>query len=736
MAAGAALVGLYAGIVSQLPVLNARIHSERAEPIRIYDAGSPPVLLTEIGSRYASEPLQVANLPDPLINAALASVDQDFLVRGSLDLNTVARTLLAEIRGTAADTASPITLGFIRQAYVRGTTHSRPQLYETALAYRLEQAWSKKRIVTEYLNTLYFGDGAYGVAAAAESYFGKDVDSLSAAECAFLLAVALHPSPPALRTYPESSLRARDAILNRMFQLNFLDGPALQEALADPLSFSTQPEPTVSHCPAWADLIERQLVKRYGVARVLRGGLAVYTTLQLPIQEMAEAAILEELALPGDPVGALLAIDVDNGTIVAMAQTQSGEREDVFFTPHEAPELYFPIALGTAFTYGVSPLATYECQDGSIILADAAICGDTTVYTKLTQQVGWDVILRTGAPFKAPDSSASEQSGMMDDVIPPALTIMDGGALYVPLAAGGRQPSSSQSAAMLGTTQLPTVVRVESLDGSFSDQATISWDQILDEQSAYLVEEILAQTASIVPAFSNLNFRVAGQASAVSSASGAWFVGFANGLLAVVWVGFPDGATFANMEGGLTRAEILPAQIWANFMKRALADRPTYQSDVSKTGQWCQVVICSSSGDLASSGCPKTRTLMVPESLAPSDICRLHARPVAETTTTTETVPTTSATVPSLAGLTPAEAEARLVTLGLAISVTVGAPGEQPGRIVAQNPAAGASLEPGRTVAVIVQGAPPTTVTTLTAPTTVTSTTLPPSASTSSTNRH
>jgi penicillin-binding protein 1A len=741
VAAGSVLVGLYAGIVSELPVLDARIHSERAEAIRIYDAGRPPVLLTEIAGRYTSEPLQVADLPDSLLNATLATVDEDFLARGSLDLGTLARTLGAEIRGTAADTASPITLGFIRQAYVSGHAHPRPQLYETALAFRLEQAWSKKRIVTEYLNTIYFGDGAYGVTAAAQSYYGKDATSLTTAESALLVAVAVADSPLAPRAQPEASQQARDTILNRMFQLNLLDGPTLQQALAEPLEFSTRPQQTVSRCPAWADLIEQQLVKRYGAARVLRGGLAVYTTLQLSLQEMAEAAISDELVRAGDPIGALLAVDVASGVIVAMAQTHSGEIPDVFSTPHEARDLYRPIALAAAFAHGVSPFAAYEGQGGPVILADAAIQGDTVVYPKLTQQLGWDVILNTVARFTAGNSSSSQQPSSDGTTSPPALTVLDGAALYVPLAAEGRRPSSSLTSSLPGTTHLPTIVRVESFDGTFVDQAVTSWDQVLDEQSAFLVTQILMQGVSATTAPPGLDGELAGQGSVRDPMTGstdtAWFVAYADGLLAVAWVGFPDGRPVvdANQEDR-GRLEALPAQICVGFMTRALVGREARAGEPPKTAHWRQVVVCSTSGDLASPACTRTRKLLVPDSLAPSDTCRLHVQRPAASTTTTHTVTTLPmVTVPSLIGLTPAEAEAQLADLGLVLSTTIGAPGEQPGRIATQNPASGASLKRGQTVTVVVQALPATS-TTAPASTTTTATTAPPAGATSTTVKH
>lgn len=719
-------MGLYVGILNDLPKLDIPINSGRSAPIRIYDSGHPATLLAELAGPITADPVPAQDMPEVLRQALIAAEDEAFPLRGTMSIGSLARILRAEIWGEAAQTVSPITLGFIHENYVAGRTHPRPRLYEAALAYRLEQSWSKERILTSYLNTLYFGEGCYGVAAAAQRYFGLRPAALSTAQAAMLIGLAVSTDAPAPRTNPDAAVAARNHVLNRMFQEGYLDGKALQEALAEPFELNPVPTTPASRSTTWTDFIEDQLVRRYGAARILRGGLTVSTTLDLSMQETAEATLLQALKdAPQGSQGLIVAVDLPSGAVVAMAQTSKGQAAEALSTPREAGRLLRPVILAAAFERGISPLTAYTTDAGQMILYQGATTADADTYDRVARQVGREAVLDTARLLGLGAALQADGSDYGDDLASLRVTPLQVATLFTALATEGRAPVSGFATATSGGIAVRTILQVESSDGSLVDHGDIAWRDALSTDTGFLITSILASTPHelTLPADVFPPGTVATLTAPSRTGSEAWFVGYSSGLLTVVWVGgwdYDDVPTAsAATSAAPSTAGAAAESACAIFMERTAATVVPQEFKPPATTDWEQVTVCAASGSTPSSGCPVTIQVLVPLSLVPTETCSLHTRAARVTTTTIPDTTTTHTTttdteqedvvnVPSVVGLTPGEAEVRLAAVGLRLVCTVGAPGSRPGLIASQNPSPGATVRRGQTISAIVEALPPT----------------------------
>lgn len=726
VALAAGLLGIYVGVLAEVPALETGLIAERSAPIRIYDAGDPPALIAELAGPSRAEPVSPRDIPDTLRWALISTADPNFPSRRAMDLGAVVRILFAEVTGGSYTPVSPITRGFIRDNFAISHGQRRPRLYEAALAYRLERSWSKDRILTAYLNSMYFGEGCYGIGAAASRYFGKSVIELTAAEGAFLVGMALSAAPLAPRTNPQPTLAARDAVLNSMFQQGYLDGAALQAALAEPLVLKPLAASPVQRVPEWSDLIEDQLVKRYGAARVLRGGLDVYTTLDLSLQEAAETALAKVLTESSDPTGALVLVDLAKGSFVAMAQTRHDQQAASLLATHATGSLLAPLVLAIAFDRGISPLAPYNLDGTPVILAEAAAQDHPALLARLEQQLGIDAVSQTLAGLGIPGATSGAGITQVNAI---ELTIAEAASVFTTLATSGRLTYSSLAVPAGGAMQPCSITRVESLDGGIAEVGATLWQEVLRPDSAFLVTDILRSAPKPTPSAHEQDGRVVLRQAESPAHTDAWCAGYSRDLVAIVWVGYGDGTRpLTSLRDGTTSGTELATAIWWALMER-LRDSSSIQpfsppADV----QWTTVDVCTVTGQRASAACPR-RTMLLPSELIPSDTCDVHGGVSGTTTTPTSLIATTTTTqlstitVPSVVGLTLAEAEARIAAAGLIMSISVGAPGAHPGHIVSQTPDPGTTAKPGQTVAVIVEALPPTP--TATVPASTTSSTVP-----------
>ena len=258
----------------------------------------------------------------PIMRQAIVSVeDQRFFDHKGIDMRGVARALWADVRQQAiVEGGSTITQQFVKNAYIRNERTLARKVREAALAWQLEQRWTKDRILTAYLNTIYFGNGAYGIQQASRTYFGKGARLLELHEAALLAGI---PSDPARYVPVTSPNRAKDRrrhVLGLMLEQEKITLAEYRHAAEAPL-----PLPEVVRLPGtrgpaeyFVNYVQDQLVEEYGAGRVFGGGLRVTSTIDLAFQERARAAIEKVLRNPDGPAAALVAIEPETGAVRAM----------------------------------------------------------------------------------------------------------------------------------------------------------------------------------------------------------------------------------------------------------------------------------------------------------------------------------------------------------------------------------------------------------------------------------
>ncbi len=413
--------GLITAIASEVPELDPARQQKFEHDGYIYDGAKQPHVLAVLrGSE--SRVLLTSDQIAPIMKQAIVAIeDKRFYEHRGVDLHAIGRAFWADVRNKAVvEGGSTITQQFIKNAYVKDRRSVARKLKEAALAWQLEQRKSKDWILTAYLNTIYFGNGAYGVGQAAITYFGKPASELTLPEAALLAGIPRDPARYDPVTNPRAAKQRRRMVLDQMLAQGAIAPDQYHEARSAAL-----PSPGQIHLPGtqpsqgqyFVNYVKQQLVDEYGSAQVFGGGMRVYTTLDLGLQKLARRAIAKVLSDPDGPQAALVAIDPRNGDVLAMVGG-SNYRESQFNLAvqgeRQPGSAFKPFVLAAALDEGISPATQFVSHPvviplgdrlwqvnnyegdylGSIDLQSATIHSDNSVYAQLTQVVGPQNIAR------------------------------------------------------------------------------------------------------------------------------------------------------------------------------------------------------------------------------------------------------------------------------------------------------------------------------------------------------
>ncbi len=354
----------------------------------------------------------------PIMKQAIVAIeDKRFYEHRGVDLRAIGRALAADIENKAVvQGGSTITQQFIKNAYVEDQRSVARKLKEAALAWQLEQRKKKDWILTAYLNTIYFGNGAYGIGQAALTYFQKPASQLTLPEAALLAGIPRDPSRFDPVTNPKAAKERRRVVLDQMLQQGIIAPDQHSEARSAAL-----PAPDKVQLPGtqerqgqyFVNYVKQQLIDSddYGPGDVFGGGLRVYTTLDTRLQKLARKSIAKVLKDPDGPQAALVAIDPKTGEVLAMVGG-SNYRESQFNLAvqgeRQPGSAFKPFVLAAALDEGISPATQFESHPtviplgdklwqvnnyegsylGSINLETATIHSDNSVYAQLTSVVG------------------------------------------------------------------------------------------------------------------------------------------------------------------------------------------------------------------------------------------------------------------------------------------------------------------------------------------------------------
>jgi penicillin-binding protein 1A len=689
--------GLVRAVASEIPALDPAAERSDVNTV-VYASNGRTVLGVLRGdeSRVLLESDEIA----PIMRQAIVSVeDQRFFDHNGIDLHGVARALWADIRQQSiVEGGSTITQQFVKNAYIRNEQTIARKVREAALAWQLEQRWSKDRILTAYLNTIYFGNGAYGIQQAARVYFGKVAKDLELPEAALLAGIPSNPAQYDPVTHPRKAQARRRHVLNLMLEQGKITPRDVERAAAAPLP---RPEDvrlpgTRGKAPYFLNYVKDQLVEKYGAGRVFGGGLRVTTTIDLALQEKAREAIDKVLRNPDGPSAALVAIDPRTGAVKAMFGGRNF-RESQFNLAAQAERqpgsAFKPIVLATAMREGISPQTELTSKPvsidagdrvwrvtnydktylGRVNLARAMVSSDNAVYAQLTDIVGPKAIVETahhlgiGSPL---DAYFSIGLGSL------AVNPLDMARAYATIANRGRRIDGS----LMGDR--PRVVEgVERIRSGRVDENEPEPKRVVEEAEAESITKILEDVVQFGTGTRAAIYgrSVAGKTGTTDNYGDAWFVGYTPELVVAVWVGYPDGLQpmLTEFGGEPVTGGTLPAQIWKRFMESVdEAEGSAFPSPPYLGGSSSWVVKREGKWQLDNGYCRGVRLLVYFSGEGPS--------------TTADCKPN-EVSVPLVVGMTSDEALAQLAAqpLGADIAYVPAKPGDVPGLVVNQDPRRG-----------------------------------------------
>jgi penicillin-binding protein 1A len=571
-------------------------------------------LLGSIPAERNRQPVSTGNMAPAVRKATVAIEDRRFYQHGGLDFEGIARAAVADIKaGRVVEGGSTITQQLVRNLYVSHEKTVQRKLKEACLATKLDNAWSKQRILTTYLNQVYYGNQAYGIEAAAETYFSKHAKDLSLDQAAVLAGLPQAPSIYDPFVAPGPVIVRRNEVLRAMLETKVITPQAYRKSVTSPLVLRRGNLYSEIREPYFFGYVRDKLIEQYGAETVRSGGLQVYTTIAPRYQRLAEQAIRQTLNLPTDPAAALISISPHTGAIRAMTAVIPNRPKNEFNLLSQARRqpgsTFKAFVLAAAVELGINPDTTYyvsapfiyrpvtvgNCTDGSwwcvhtydntysgwSSIRSATIRSDNTVFAQLTLDVTpkrvADVAHRMGVQSRLDVNGAYVPSIGLGSV---AVSPLDLASAYATLADQGVYTE-------------PTAIRKVVLpDGRVDTQA--GWGRpvrhrAISEGVAAVVTRILQENVQYgTGTRANFGYPAAGKTGTNENHEDAWFAGYTPNLATTVWVGYTRGEIpMENVHGIAVVGGSFPAEIWRLFMQPALAGtKPVQFSDPTSWPVW------------------------------------------------------------------------------------------------------------------------------------------------------
>jgi penicillin-binding protein 1A len=606
--------GMMMAVASDLPQLENRSEFKRAQNSLLTDVHGDYIATLADQGRII---IPTRDIAPAMQHAIIAIEDQRFYENQGVDLRGTARALWQDIsQGGAVQGGSTITQQFVKNATQAQSTRTvLEKVREAALAYHLTRKWSKEKILTEYLNSIYFGNGAYGIESAARTYFanapghqgcGKPerrcASELKPYEAAMLAGLVASPTGYDPVAHHGPATRRRNLVLQKMLEQNYVTRAEYERGIAEPVpsNDTIRPpavqaaSPSVAYFTSW---VRQQVVDRYGPRDALLGGLRVQTTLDLGLQRNAELAISRWLGNPSGPQASLVAIDNKTGEIRAMVGGTDYSKTPFNLATQgqrQPGSAFKPFVLATALRRGISANSVWSSKpqvfnvpgssekfrvknyddnySGESTLARATTFSDNSVFAQVGIKTGTARIARTaermGIRTPVSHNYAISLGGLKEGVTP-----MDLAHAYETFATGGLLVTGSLGASDRGPVGIRRVTlrddrnRIRGINRP--KRTRVLPKNIADETTSILESVIKVGTAKVAQLG---KVRAWGKTGTTENYGDAWFVGATDKLTVAVWVGYPNGLKqmLTEYRGQPVSGGTYPAQIWHDFMFGAL----------------------------------------------------------------------------------------------------------------------------------------------------------------------
>jgi penicillin-binding protein 1A len=599
--------GMMMAVAHELPALENHAEFRAARNSTLVAADGPQIAkLTGNNNRIL---LGEADISPNIENAVIAIEDRRFYEHKGVDYKGIARAVGQDlVKHRAAQGASTITQQFVKNALeAQGDRTMFQKLREAALAYHLERRWSKQKILTQYLNTVYFGNGAYGVESAVRTYFGgpgrrygqneRISQNVSPDKAALLAGMIASPSAYDPIQNPVKARERRDQVLKNMLDQGLITPTDYQTSLrqAIPTQSRINPPRPDSAQPYFSTWVTQQAVDRYGSGRVFGGGLKIKTTLDMSLQRAAEQAIAGRLGIGGlGPTASLVAIENKTGAVKAMVGGTNFDKKpfNLATNGHRQPGSSIkPFILAEALTHGYGPGSTFTSRKkifdvpgtggkekfvvnnyegsyaGIATLASATARSDNSVYAELGLKLRTRRVSRMaeklGVRTHVSTNPAMVLGGLKEGVTP-----LEMAYAYSTIANHGKRTSGSLASSDMGPVAIEQVE-----DGKHTDKNEKRQKRVLPEDKAEVERQMLR---GVVLGGTGTKAQIAGFAAGKTGTTenygDAWFVGFNDKYTVAVWVGYPDKLKSMTTEyhGGPVAGGTFPTEIWHDFMTAAI----------------------------------------------------------------------------------------------------------------------------------------------------------------------
>ena len=582
-AAAASVVGYIVVVASDAPDI------QELKPV---DQGASSEVFASNGRRLGfiendevRQPVTTGKLPTSLKQATIAIEDERFYKHKGVDYEGVVRAAIKNLRsGETVQGGSTLTMQLVRNIYPIGRKRDfKRKIKEAKLAQELEDEHPKVWILTNYLNSVPYGTvggrTAIGAEAAARVFFDKPASKLTLPEAATLAGLPQAPSLYNPFRDPRAALSRRNDVLRRMRKLRMISDAEYQQAAAAPLGAKSNDYYFTKRESYFFDYVKEQLIERYGLETVRKGGLRIYTTIDLGKQKAARSAMKGQLPYSDDPSSAIVSIDPRNGYIRAMASSSSYRQVKYNYAAQgrrQAGSTFKVMVLMAALRKGINPntttyvshklnlntpygpweVNTYSnSYGGSMNLVTATLQSDNTVYAQLDLDVGPDAVRQAaydmGITTKLDGYPAEGLGGLRLGVSPLEManayaTIASFGIRHKPIA----------------------VKKVVFPDGKSEDLGKPKGKRTFSQGTAWEATKILEQNIQRgTGTGANIGCPAAGKTGTVDDWTDAWFIGYTPKLTTATWVGYPNQKVpMLSVHGIRVAGGTIPASIWHDYM--------------------------------------------------------------------------------------------------------------------------------------------------------------------------
>lgn len=557
-----------------------------SEPTTILDADGNVIARFYTQNRTT---VSLDQISDYVINGTVATEDERFYEHGGFDLVGIMRAAASQITG-GSEGASTIT-----QQLVRNTILSDEQfditlerkVREIYLAVKMEEIYSKDEILNMYLNVINYGHGAYGIEAAAQTYFSKSASDLTLAEAALLVGLPNAPSQYDPTINPELAVQRRNTVLDRMLRNGYITQEEHDAAQAEELQLNVSETSgtgvDINAYPYFVDYVRSLLSDEFDYDQIFSGGLTVKTTIKPNVQQAAEASVQDQLnKFDEDGLEAgMTVIDNDNGYIVAMVGGRDYYADDQHtnhaITQRQTGSAFKAFTLATAIDQGMNPGIIINCNspqtfdDGSYKVSNY----DDHSYGYISLARATEVSANTGYVQVAKAVGIQNVIDMCHN-----LGIDDEMNAYSSLTLGTKELSTLQMAEAYSTFAMGgehrdavAITEIQNRNGEVIYQHEDSPERVLDASVAAEINDILEgviSSGTATGAQLSVNQPFAGKTGTTEAPSDLWFCGYTPQYTMAVWTGHSGSNQRVTVNGRRARTSDLPIPIARNFFNTVL----------------------------------------------------------------------------------------------------------------------------------------------------------------------